>query len=139
MIKKMAAAALLFGLITAMPAHAEEVDHLFSEVGAKKRFALNVIGVGGAVTAIGAVFFFVGRAGAGLHVNPDGSLRPLGILEEAQSAISLQRVSLAVLGVGLATTVTGTVLLLLSRKKTVTVAPMLSPNGGGLVFFGVFD
>lgn len=139
MIKKTAAAVLLFGLITALPAQAEEVDHLFSEFGAKKRFALNVIGVGGAVTAIGAVFFFVGRSGAGLHVNPDGSLRPLGILEEAQSATNLQRVSLAVLGVGLATTVTGTVLLLLSRRKTVTIAPMLSPNGGGLVFSGVFD
>ena len=139
MIKKTAAAALLFGLISALPAHAEEVDHLFSDVGAKKRFALNVIGVGGAVTAIGAVFFFVGRSGAGLHVNPDGSLRPLGIFEEARSATNLQRVSLAVLGVGLATTVTGTVLLLLSRKKAVTLAPMVSADGGGLVFLGVFD
>jgi hypothetical protein len=137
MIKKTTALAML--LLTALPAHAEEVDHLFSEVGAKKRFALNVIGVGGAITAIGGVFFFVGRSGAGLHVNPDGSLRPLGILEEAQSATNLQRVSLTVLGVGLATVATGTVLLLLSRKKPVTVAPMLSPGGGGLVFFGVFD
>ncbi len=139
MIKKTAAVALLFGLISALPAHAEEVDHLFSDVGAKKRFALNVIGVGGAVTAIGVVFFFVGRSGAGLHVNPDGSLRPLGIFEEAQSATSLQRISLAVLGVGLATTVTGTVLLLLSRKKPVTVAPTLSSTGAGLVLIGVFD
>lgn len=139
MIKKMAAAAVLIGLISALPAHAEEVDHLFSDVGAKKRFALNVIGVGGAVTAIGAVFFFVGRSGAGLHVNPDGSLRPLGLLDEAQSATNLQRVSLAVLGVGLATTITGTVLLLLSRKKPVTVAPVLSSTGAGLVLIGVFD
>lgn len=138
MIKKTAAAALLFGLISALPAHAEEADHLFSDVGAKKRFALNVIGVGGAVTAIGAVFFFVGRSGAGLHVNADGSLRPLGIFEDAQSATNLQRISMAMVGVGLATTVTGTVLLLLSRKKAVTVAPMLSPSAAGLVLIGVF-
>ncbi|MDP3233336.1 MAG: hypothetical protein Q8S33_36530 [Myxococcales bacterium] len=138
MIKKTAAAVLLFGLISPLPAHAEE--HLFSDVGAKKRFALNVIGVGGAVTAIGAVFFFVGRSGAGLHVNPDGSLRPLGMFEEAQSATNLQRISLAVAGVGLATTVTGTVLLLLSRKKpAVTIAPVLSSSGGGLVLIGIFD
>jgi len=138
MIKKTAAAVLLFGLISALPAHAEE--HLFSDVGAKKRFALNVIGVGGAVTAIGAVFFFVGRSGAGLHVNADGSLRPLGMLEEAQSATNLQRISMAMVGVGLATTATGTVLLLLSRKKpAVTIAPVLSASGGGLVLIGVFD
>jgi hypothetical protein len=141
MIKKMATAALLLALTAALPARAEETDSLFSDVSKKKRFAINLIGLSGAVTACGAVFFFVGRSGAGLHVNPDGSLRVLGSLEEAESATSVQRVSTVMIGVGLAATVTGAVLLLLAReqKEKVKVAPMLTAGGGGLTLFGVFD
>ncbi|MBE2252989.1 MAG: hypothetical protein IAE78_25885 [Myxococcus sp.] len=139
MIKKTAAAAMILTLATAVPTRAEEPDHLFSEYGSQKRFSLNVIGVGGALTAVGGVFFFVGRSGAGLHVNPDGSLRPQGLLEEAAAATSLQRVSLVVLAVGLATAVTGAVLLLSARKKSLTVAPTVHPGGAGVMLSGAFD
>lgn len=122
MIKKTAALALVFSL-AALPARAEEVDT--GDFGPKKRLALNTIGIGGAITAIGAVFFFVGRSGAGLHVNPDGSLKPTGDLNEAYSAVQVQRVSAAIALIGVAVTVTGTLLLLFGRKR-VSLAPSLS-------------
>lgn len=134
MIKKTAAVVLLLAL--ASPARAQE--HPFSEHGDKKRVALNVIGVGGAVTATGAVFFFVGRSGASLHVNPDGSLKPRGLLEEAAAATALQRVSMAMFLVGVATTVTGTVLLLMARRTPVAIAPWLGGGAQGVVVSASF-
>ncbi|MBL8919369.1 MAG: hypothetical protein JNJ54_10945 [Myxococcaceae bacterium] len=135
MIKKTAVIPLLL-VALASPANAQE--HPFSEHGDRKRVSLNVIGVGGAVTVTGAVFFFVGRSGASLHVNPDGSLKPRGLLEEAYAATSLQRVSMAIFAVGVATTITGTVLLLLTRKPVVSVAPWLGVGQGGVAVGGVF-
>lgn len=134
MIKKTAAALLLLSLVGGARAHAE---HPFSEHGDQKRVALNVIGVGGAITAVGAVFLFVGRSGAGLHVNPDGSLKPRGLLEEAVAATSLQRVSAGIIVGGLATTITGTLLLLFARKPGAPVVSlMISPEVAGVVFSG---
>lgn len=138
MIKKTAALALLISLITPALARADELEHPFSEFGDKKRVALNVIGVGGAITACGAVFLFVGRSGAALHLNPDGSLKVRGLLEEAQAATSLQRVSFGVLLAGVATTVTGTVLLLLARRRTVALAPFITHDAQGLMVRGEF-
>lgn len=135
MIKKTAVISLL-ALALASPARAQE--HPFSEHGDKKRVALNVIGVGGAVTVTGAVFFFVGRSGAALHVNADGSLKPRGLLEEAYAATSLQRVSMAIFALGVATTVTGTVLLLMARRPTVSIGPWLDGGRQGLVVTGSF-
>ncbi|MBM4777024.1 MAG: hypothetical protein GQE15_04910 [Archangiaceae bacterium] len=138
MIKKTAALALLISLITPSLARADEVEHPFSEFGDKKRVALNVIGVGGAITACGAVFLFVGRSGAALHLNPDGSLKVRGLLEEAQAATSLQRVSFGVLLVGIATTITGTVMLLLARRRTVSFAPFVTHDAQGFMVLGEF-
>lgn len=138
MIKKTAALALLISLITPALARADELEHPFSEFGDKKRVALNVIGVGGAITACGAVFLFVGRSGAALHLNPDGSLKVRGLLEEAQAATSLQRVSFGVLLAGVATTVTGTVLLLLARRRTISLAPFINHDAQGLMVLGEF-
>lgn len=138
MIKKTAALALLISLITPALARADELEHPFSEFGDKKRVALNVIGVGGAITACGAVFLFVGRSGAALHLNPDGSLKVRGLLEEAQAATSLQRVSFGVLLAGVATTVTGTVLLLLARRRAVSLAPFITHDAQGLMVLGEF-
>lgn len=138
MIKKTAALALLISLISPPQAWADESEHPFSEFGNKKRVALNVIGIGGAVTASGAVFLFVGRTGAALHLNPDGSLKTRGLLEEAQSATALQRVSFGVLLAGLATTITGTVMLLLARKRPVSLAPFLTPEAQGVMVLGEF-
>lgn len=125
-------------LIVALATPARAQEHPFSEHGDRKRVALNVIGIGGAVTATGAVFFFVGRSGASLHVNPDGSLKPRGLLDEAAAATSLQRVSMGVLLLGVATTVTGTVLLLLARRAPVSIAPWLGGSSQGVVVSGSF-
>ncbi len=138
MIKKTTALALLISLISPSRAWADELEHPFSEFGDKKRVALNVIGVGGAITACGAVFLFVGRSGAALHLNADGSLKVRGLLEEAQAATSLQRVAFGVLLAGVATTVTGTVMLLLARRRTVSLAPFLTHEVQGVMVLGEF-
>lgn len=138
MIKKTTALLVLITAFGALDARAEAGDHPFSEHGDRKRLALNVIGVGGAITACGLVFFFVGRSGASLHVNADGSLKPRGLLEEARSATSLQRVSVGVLLVGLVTTITGTVLLLNARQPAVSLSPTYDEGEGGLVLTGAF-
>lgn len=138
MIKKTTALALLLSLISPSFAWADDGEHPFSEFGDKKRVALNVIGVGGGITACGAVFLFVGRSGAALHLNPDGSLKVRGLLEEAQAATSLQRVSFGVLLAGLATTITGTAMLLLARRRAVSVTPFLTHEARGVMVLGEF-
>jgi hypothetical protein len=140
MIKKTAAALTALTLASS-PARALEVgDHPFSEQGRQKRLALTLVGIGGAVTMAGGVFFFVGRSGASLHLNPDGTLQAKGDLDEARSALALQRASVVVTALGFATLVTGTVLLFFAtRKQKLGVAPSLGPNGAGLVFTAVLD
>lgn len=140
MIKKSAAIGLVFALL-ATPANALEVgDHPFSEQGRQKRWGLNLIGIGGAVAMAGGVFFFVGRSGAGLHLNPDGTLQARGDLEEARSALALQRVSVVVTALGLATLVAGTVsLFFATRKQRLGLAPFVGPQGSGLVFTAMLD
>jgi len=133
LIKKTAALLLATSLVGGS-AHGEEVDS--GDFGPRKRLALNAIGIGGAVTAIGGVFYFVGRSGAALHVNPDGTLKPTGLLDEAYAAVRVQRVAAIIAGVGVVTVVTGTLLLLLGRKRTISVLPMLSPWVQGLAISG---
>jgi len=118
-IKKTAALAVLLSVVS-LPVRAEEIDP--GDFGAKKRLALNTIGIGGAITAVGGVFFFVGRSGAGLHVNGDGTLKATGDLSEAYSAVQVQRVSAVIVAIGVAVTITGTLLLLLGRKR-LSLAP----------------
>lgn len=131
MIKKTAALAALISLVPG--ASLAEEEHLFSEHGSNKRIALTTIGVGGALAAVGGTFFFVGRSGAGLHVNPDGSLKPRGQVEEAEAALTLQRISITILAGGVATMIVGTVLLLAARRNQLTLAPVLTPGGLAVV------
>lgn len=135
MIKKTTAMLLITSLWSGV-ARGEEVDT--GDFGSRKRLALNTIGIGGAITAIGGVFFFVGRSGAGLHVNPDGSLKPSGLLDEAYAAVRVQQVSAIIAVIGIATTVTGTLMLLLGRKRAVSLVPVVSPQGPGAALIGTF-
>ncbi|MDX2011010.1 MAG: hypothetical protein SFW67_12495 [Myxococcaceae bacterium] len=140
MIKK-TAAALVAITLCASPARALEVgESPFSEQGRQKRLALTLVGVGGAVTMVGGVFFFVGRSGAGLHLNQDGTLQPRGDLEEARSALSLQRISIGIAAAGFATLAAGTVLLFFAtRKHRLGLMPVFGPHGASVVLTAQLD
>lgn len=140
MIKKSATAFVALTLL-ASPARALEVgDHPFSERGRQKRLALTLVGLGGAVTVSGGVFFFVGRSGAGLHLNPDGTLQPRGDLEEARSALALQRVSIVITALGFAGLAAGTVMLFFAtRPQKLALMPVVGPHGASVVLTAQLD
>jgi hypothetical protein len=140
MIKKTAAALVALTLVAAPARALEAGDHPFSEQGRQKRLALTLVGIGGAATMVGGVFFFVGRSGAGLHLNPDGTLRVQGDLAEARAALALQRASVVVTALGFATLVTGTVLLFFAtRKQKLGLVPAFGPQSAGVVFTTTLD
>ncbi|MCA3015371.1 MAG: hypothetical protein INH41_23530 [Myxococcaceae bacterium] len=134
MIKKTTALAALLALVPANGRALDLDERPFSQTGRQKRLALSVVGIGGAVTMASGVFFFVGRSGAALHLNPDGTLRTRGDLEEARAALTLQRVSLGALALGFATLASGLVLLVLSTSaRTFSVAPAIGAGSAGVV------
>ncbi len=136
MIKK---TAVLLMVLLPLGARAQD-EHLFSDQGRQKRLGLTLIGLGGATAAVGGVFFFVGRAGAGLHQDPDGTLLPMGDPAEVRAAVGLQRVAGVIFVAGVATVVAGTITLLLSRegRRGMNLVPALFPGGATLLLVGTW-
>lgn len=139
MMRRMGAVgvALLLGTSTAYAKDAE--NDPFSEIASRKRVAFTLIGAGGTVTAIGGLFFFVGRGGASLHLNSDGSLRSNANAEEALAAANVQRVALGVAAVGVALVIAGSVVLFTAARRRVSIAPTFFSQGVGVSFFASLD